>query len=156
MSLIVLVLVAMGVLLGLCMAFDFNKKEVPDILVASLWILSFYFLREQHPLLIGGFASLFFFNSAFTIATKKPFMGWADVLILPIFIVLTMTVADMFEGISKAMVICQAVILSVLPFLITAIRKRETPAIPFLGVSYIFSLLALCMKIESASTFPFT
>jgi hypothetical protein len=125
-------------LLG-CAWFDRKNKEVPDMLVSLLWVSMCIIENDLTAYQISIFAFTFLYTSNTLVNAKfgKPYLGWADILIIPVLAVLFYDL-EMIKAGAWVLGLFGASI----PFLISAARgKMEVAAVPCYAAAYTAGLL---------------
>ena len=70
-----------GIILAICGYYDYKKNKIPDLITAIAWLyFSFFGAILLKELAFAVFSLLFFIN------TVKHVIGWADVLLIPLWI----------------------------------------------------------------------
>jgi Flp pilus assembly protein protease CpaA len=134
-------LLGFGLLFLIGAYYDIKKREVPDLLTASMWILvivgSFFFNMDSRTYGIIGitFTLLYFVNSISVYFLKKPYLEWGDILIYPIF---TGSLAIM--GYANPPIFLMAILTLFFGLILPLILKRGIPFIPIVFISYLGSL----------------
>lgn len=115
-------------------AFDFYKKEIPDILTCLLWLDAILILRIEAFVALAVSFPIFWLVNIIVLNWKKVhYWGWGDILIFPPFIAQLLAWGQPFL----------AILAVISPQIVGAIRKnKEEPVAPYL---LFFSLLALIL-----------
>lgn len=114
-----------ALLLG-CAYYDLKFKKVPDLLTAALWV-SLIFLGTSAFTIAGVmFGFLYFMNSVIVALKKRFFLSWADVLGVPPFVAVMVSLS------APPILIITPLILS---FLASGLLKEKTPVFPFLAAA---------------------
>lgn len=130
--------IALIVLLG-CAFYDRKSKDVPDVLVSLLWVFICIVENDLAASQIAVFVFTFLYTSNTLVNAKfgKPFLGWADILILPVLAVLFYDLEGIKAGASYLGLFGASI-----PFLISAARgKLEVAAVPYYAAAYVAGLL---------------
>jgi len=129
--------------LGIAAYFDWKHKQVPDVLVASMFVfLSFvlYYDQALSFITVLSFSLVFLINSAYYFKKTVVLLGWSDVLVLPIVITMIYTLYSL-----EALIISGVALIIYNTYFQLIKKEKYMPLYPYFEITYIiffiFSLL---------------
>lgn len=114
--------------------YDWKYKEIPDLVTATmLFVIMVTSFSEYAYWGLFVFMIAFFTNSLVVHITKKPYLGWGDILIMPNYAIVLVALGGTawFAGISACFI----------AFALSYCKKERLALVPFMFLFYIIALV---------------
>lgn len=133
MDLVYLIILLLG--FGVVAYYDWKHKEIPDLLTAVLWfgVCVMPFPTINYYIAMFMFMFAFLSNTIVFHITKKAYLGWGDILLLPIYAIAITGVGGLLAWIIGTMGM-------VLAFVISRIKKQPVALAPNLFIFYAMAI----------------